>query len=128
MIRTALLATVFAASAALPALAEDVTVDRAISAASLHEGPLDMVAYYTGAENDALEVVATFAAGNGDAPARAVMALNDGDAVRFALPGYPQALYGFARTGDAVTVSVNDVTGAIPEDTALLEQGDLSLN
>ena len=40
---------------------------------------------------------------------RIVMALDDGDDVAFAMPGYPQALYRFVRSGDAVTASVREV-------------------
>ena len=39
---------------------------------------------------------------------RIVMALGDGHDVAFAMPGYPQALYRFARAGEAVTVSVRE--------------------
>ena len=37
---------------------------------------------------------------------RVVMALGDGDDVAFSMPGYPQVLYRFLRTGGDVTVSV----------------------
>jgi hypothetical protein len=45
---------------------------------------------------------------------RIVMALGDGDDVAFAMPGHPQALYRFVRTGESVTVSVRPVRPAIP--------------
>jgi hypothetical protein len=97
-----------AAVAALagPALAEEMTMSRAIEAASLHEGPLDMVAYYEPARDGALEVTATFAPREAEAASmRVVMALRNGDDVAFGLPGYPQVLYRFVRTGQDVTVS-----------------------
>jgi putative glutamine amidotransferase len=87
-----------------------MTMRRSIEAASLHEGPLDMVAYYEPAPSGALEVTATFASRvvrvMSAGPMRVLMALGDCDDVAFAMPGYPDALYRFVRAGDAVTVSV----------------------
>ena len=57
----ALLAAGAAALLALPALADTMTMRAPIEAASLHDGPLDMVAYYVPAEGGTLEVTATFA-------------------------------------------------------------------
>jgi hypothetical protein len=97
-----------------PGLAEEATMRRAIEAASLHEGPLDMVAYYVTAPGGELEVTATFAPREapGAAPMRIVMVLGDGDDVAFAMPGYPRALYRFVRAGGAVTVSVRQIRPA----------------
>jgi hypothetical protein len=112
-------AAVAAGLGAGPALADSMTMDRPIEAASLHDGPLDMVAYYLPAEDGALEVTATFAPQverpeAADAAAmRVVMALGDGDDVAFAMPGYLQALYRFRRAGDKVTVSVRRVDPTI---------------
>jgi len=94
-----------------PALAEEMTMHEPIEAASLHEGPLDMVAYYVPVSSGALEVTATFAPHEPSAfnPMRIVMALGDGDAVSFAMPGHLEALYSFVRAGTAVTVSVREV-------------------
>jgi hypothetical protein len=107
---------VAAALLAGPALAEQMTMDRAIEAASLHEGPLDMVAYYRPVPGGVLEVTATFAPRTvtmmSAAPMRIVMVLADGDDVAFAMPGYPQARYRFARDGEAITVSVRPVADA----------------
>lgn len=93
------------------ALAEQRTMTRAIEAASLHEGPLDMVAYFVPRPDDLYEVTATFAPRHVDgapfAPMRIVMGLNDGNGTAFAMPGYPEAFYRFARSGDEVTVSVS---------------------
>jgi hypothetical protein len=92
-----------------------MTMRQPIEAASLHEGPLDMVAYYLPHAGGALEVTATFAAHEPRPhpepapPMRIVMALGDGDDVAFAMPGYPGALYRFTRSGEAVTISVRPV-------------------
>jgi hypothetical protein len=99
-------------AAALPAFAGEARVTRPIEAVSLHEGALDMVAYYTELESGAFEVVATFADETGADPKRVTLALEDGDSVRFALPGHASSLYGFARADDALSVSVEQVPAA----------------
>lgn len=104
MIRTTLFSALLA-TAALPAFAEETSVAAPIEAASLHEGPLDMVAYYARTETGAYEVTATFADRELEKQMRVVMALEDGDAVQFSMPLYPEARYGFARDGEALTVS-----------------------
>jgi len=87
--------------------AEEVTVSRALAAGSLHEGALDMVAYWTEAPDGALEVTATFRnRATSDAPMRIVMAMQDGDALAFSMPGYERSLYRFARTGTEILISV----------------------
>ncbi len=112
-------AAVAMALVAGPALADSMTMARPIHAASLHDGPLDMVAYYVPVGGGALEVTATFAVHEPQPetepvpPMRIVMALGDGDDVAFAMPGYPQALYRFVRSGQAVTVSVRPVEPTI---------------
>ena len=90
---------------ATPALAEEVTVGRAIEGAGLHQGRLDMAVYFVPVDGDLLEVTATFAPKGGGDAHRVVMALADDDSVAFAMPGYPDALYAFLRTGETVTVS-----------------------
>lgn len=101
------------AGVAFSALAEESMIENAMASASLHQGPLDMVATYEPSGADALAVSATFAPRTGTmmsaGPTRVVVALGDGDAVAFSVPGYPQAVYRFARTGAAVSVSVRDV-------------------
>jgi hypothetical protein len=108
---TRLAAGLVASLLAGPALAEMASMTRDIEGVSLHEGPHDMVAYYRSVPGDALEVTATFLArdAEGFTPQRIVMALGDGDDVAFAMPGYPGALYRFARAGTRVTVSVRAV-------------------
>jgi hypothetical protein len=90
-----------------PAYAEEVTLSQAIAAGSLHDGPLDMVAYWVEVPDGALEVTATFRdAETDDEPMRIVMPMRDGDAVAFGMPGYDDALYSFARSGSDVSISV----------------------
>jgi hypothetical protein len=95
--------------AAVPALAGEVRVSRPIEAVSLHEGALDMVAYFTELEDGAYEVVATFAEKSGTNPMRVTLAVDDGDNVHFAVPGHKGSLYGFTRESDVLNVSVEDV-------------------
>ncbi|MCB1354712.1 MAG: hypothetical protein KDK03_18435 [Rhodobacteraceae bacterium] len=111
-------------AAATPALAGEASVSHPAAAASLHDGRLDMVAYYTEADAGAYEVVATFADRTGGQPMRVVMALADGDAVRFSMPGHKDALYGFARDGETLKISVetDEITSA---DLAQPRQTDL---
>ncbi len=90
-----------------PASAEEVGANQPLAAASLHEGPLDMVAYFVEGAGDAYEVTATFAPRAAYAePMRVVMALRDGDSTRFALPGFRGTNYEIAREGDKVTYGV----------------------
>lgn len=99
--------TIIGLSMAAGALAETATMSSPIQAGSLHEGPLDMVAYWVPLEDAAFEVTATFIGRvSGDEPMRIVMKLEDGDDVAFAMPGYQMAQYRFARDGHAVDVSV----------------------
>ncbi len=89
------------------AQAEEVTVSRALAAGSLHDGALDMVAYWTETAEGALEVTATFRdRATDDEPMRIVMPMQDGDALSFAMPGYEGSLYSFARSGEEIRISV----------------------
>ena len=111
MTRSVLAALVTLSALGVPALAEEITVDRPIVAASLHRRPLDMVAYYLPV-GDGLEVTATFVArDDGARPMRVVMLLADGDDVAFAMPGHLGVLYRFLRRGPALSVSVRRVDG-----------------
>jgi hypothetical protein len=106
MIRRTLSASLLAALfLATPAIAEEATIGRPIEGGSLHEGRLDMVAYYVPVDGDLLEVTATFAPKIGGDPQRVVMGLADGDSVAFSMPGHRGALYAFSRFGAEVTVS-----------------------
>jgi len=99
------------AGLALGAMAEERAMRRPGEAASLHEGPLDMVAFFRPGEGTALVVTATFAQRDAPEfrPMRVVMALAEGDDVAFAMPGFPEALYRFQRDGGTVSVSVREV-------------------
>lgn len=111
MSRIACLAVIGLTALAVPAAAEEVTVAQPLAAASLHEGPLDLVAYFLETGTDAIEVTATFAPRTARAePVRVVMALEDGDATTFSVPGFRGSNYSFARAGDALIVSVAPLT------------------
>ena len=100
-------ASLFCTFFAAQASAEEAVMSRPIQAASLHEGPLDMVSYWVPLADGAFEVTATFIARDiGAEPMRIVMALADGDGTNFAMPGYRSAHYSFARRQDEVRVSV----------------------
>ena len=101
-----LLAALFLAT---PALAEEATIGRPIDGGSLHEGRLDMAVYYIPVDGDLLEVTATFARKGGGDPLRVAMGLADRNAVAFSMPGYPDVLYTFSRSGEEVTVSSETV-------------------
>ena len=99
------------AGLAYGAMAEESAMHRAIQAASLHQGPLDMVAYFQPGETDAVVVTATFVERDAPEaqPMRVVMAMADGDDLAFAMPGFREALYRFHRDAGIVTVSVREV-------------------
>ena len=101
---------------ALPAMADEVSIDAPIEAGSLHEGRLDMVAYYE-TDGDQLKLTATFMDKDGGDPFRIVMGLADKDAVSFSMPGYPGWLYGFAR--DAAVVRLSSKPVQAPTDVAV---------
>ena len=101
------LAALSSATLIAPAQAEDVTISRELAAGSLHEGPLDMVAYWLEGPGGALEVTATFRdRATDDEPMRIVMPMQDGDALAFGMPGYAGSLYSFARSGKELNISV----------------------
>lgn len=107
MMKTFALAALLGATLIAPAQAEEVTISRALAAGSLHEGALDMVAYWTELPGGALEVTATFRdRATDDEPMRIVMPLQDGDALAFGMPGYGGSLYSFARSGHEISISV----------------------
>ncbi|WP_424932301.1 hypothetical protein [Amaricoccus macauensis] len=96
-------------SLAVPAYAESAQTTQPIEAVSLHDGALDMVAYFTENDDGEYVVVATFAEGDGAYPKRITLALDDGDNVQFAILGHKDSLYGFARNGDVLAVKVDQV-------------------
>ena len=112
--KTFALAALLGATLIAPAQAEEVTISRAIAAGSLHEGPLDMVAYWLDGPDGALELTATFRdRATDDEPMRIVMPMQDGDALSFGMPGYRGMLYSFARTGREISMSVETVPALI---------------
>ena len=114
MIKTSALAALLGAALIAPAHAEEVTISKAMAAGSLHEGPLDMVAYWLDGPDGALELTATFRdRATEDEPMRIVMPLQDGDALSFGMPGYRGTLYSFARTGREISMSVETVPALI---------------
>ena len=107
MIKTFALAAVFGAALIAPAQAEEVTISKPMAAGSLHEGPLDMVAYWMDGPEGSLELTATFRdRATDDEPMRIVMPMRDGDSLAFGMPGYRGLLYSFARTGREIGISV----------------------
>jgi hypothetical protein len=101
------IAALLGATLMASAQAEEVTISHALAAGSLHEGALDMVAYWLEGPDGALELTATFRdRTTDDEPMRVVMPLQDGDALSFGMPGYPSLLYTFARAQSDVTISV----------------------
>lgn len=107
------LVAAFAFAAPLTASADTITLSAPLNGASLHEGGVDMNVYYTAAADRGFEVVATYAPVAAPAEAaRLRMVLEDGDSVRFALPGHDEAIYAFQRNGAAVAVSVQPVPTA----------------
>ena len=122
------LAALLGATLMTAAQAEEVTISQALAAGSLHDGALDMVAYWLDGPDGALELTATFRdRATDDEPMRIVMPMQDGDALSFGMPGYGASLYSFARSGEAITISVEvlpaliataaslDVTKALPQ-------------
>ena len=107
MIKAFAVAAVLGAALIAPAQAEEATISRAMAAGSLHEGPLDMVAYWMDGPEGSLELTATFRdRATDDEPMRIVMPMRDGDALSFGMPGYRGPLYSFARTGREISMSV----------------------
>ena len=100
------IAVVLGATLLGPAQAEDVTILHALDAGSLHEGALDMAAYWLEGSEGALEVTAVFRnRTTDDEPMRIVMSMQDGDSLSFGMPGHPSLLYTFARVQSDVTIS-----------------------
>ena len=67
-----------------------------------------MTVYFLNLESGAYEIVATYAAQDNMAdPQRFIMALKDGNAPRFGLPGHSGTLYTFERDGSEIIVSAD---------------------
>ena len=113
------LAALLGSTLMAPAKAEEVTISQALAAGSLHEGALDMVAYWVEVPDGALELTATFRdRATDDEPMRLVMPMQNGDALSFGMPGYEDSLYSFARSGQEIRISVevepNRIAGMTP--------------
>ncbi len=114
MIKAIATAAVLGTALIAPAHAEEVTISKPVAAGSLHEGPLDMVAYWLEGPKGALELTATFRdRETDDEPMRIVMPMKDGDALSFGMPGYRGTLYSFARSGREISISVETVPALI---------------
>ena len=114
MIKTFALAAVLGAALIAPAQAEEVTISKPMAAGSLHEGPLDMVAYWLDGPEGSLELTATFRdRETDDEPMRIVMPMQNGDSLSFGMPGYRGTLYSFARTGREISISVETAPALI---------------
>lgn len=95
------------------ALAQSISLNAPMQAASLHSGNLAMVVYYMEME-DHYQVVATYVSQDApQEPARIKMALSDNDATRFGMPGHPGIIYAFSRSGETVNVSAELVGKAM---------------
>ena len=106
VIAAAFAATLFASAVSASAGGlKTVTLDAPLGGATLNSGEIVMSVYFTENEDGAFEVVATYLDAVQDQPRRIVMALSDGDTLKFGLPGHAGKLYQFARNGGAVTVS-----------------------
>ena len=117
--RVLALAVLLGTTMVASARAEEVTISHALAAGSLHEGALDMVAYWLDGPDGALELTATFRdRETDDEPMRIVMPLQDGDALSFGMPGYEASLYSFARSGQEITISVEVMPAMIASASA----------
>lgn len=107
MIRFASLALMAVLAVPAASRADTTVLPAPIAAGALHDGTLDMVAFYVPA-GDAVEVTAMFAArSNPTTPARIRMVLAEGESTAFGIPGHPGSIFRFARTGNAVTIDVS---------------------
>lgn len=114
VIAAAFAATLFSSGvSAQTAPANSVTLDTPYAGVTLGSEEIPMSVYFTRTAGNAFEVVATYLDAAEDQPQRIVLALSDGDNVRFGLPGHVGKLYEFARNGEAVTVSEAAVQPAL---------------
>ncbi|MBE3638018.1 hypothetical protein [Mangrovicoccus algicola] len=101
---TRILLSAVLALAAGAASADQITLDRPMSGAALHEGGTDMTVYWTEVAGG-YEVIATYKGAADAAASRIAMVLKEGERVSFGLPGSRGLTYSFARENGAVTVS-----------------------
>ncbi len=94
------------ALAPLATQAAEITLDRPFAGGTVSGAQTDMTVYFTEAGNGAYTVIATYLGKTeGAQPLRMMMEMQDGDALRFALPGHPGELYSISRSGAEVHVS-----------------------
>lgn len=106
-------AAVLTAIAPAAALADGLTLSAPLAGATLHGEAADVSVYFAETEGDVFEVVASYVTDAAPSnPNRIVMALGDGDAVAFALPGQPGTLYSFARAGSQIRIGADPAAGA----------------
>lgn len=100
-----ILTTLLATATSFAAQAETITLSTPLAGATLHSDDVDMSVYWT-KSGDAYEVVAFYAPrGEGAAPQKLQMLLENGDHVTFSLPGFSGTQYSFERTAGTLTVS-----------------------
>ncbi len=111
MLKTVLALTL--AAAAAPALAGEVRTATPFEAKTIATPSVQMVAYFAPVDADGYEVTATWLGAGDETPARLVLRLDDGDAVRFTLPGHADTDFTFARRVDAVTITTTPAADAL---------------
>lgn len=93
---------------ASPLAADTLTLSEAMAGGTLQGRNVDMSAYWL-ARDGGYELTAVYASTDAElAPARVTMLLQDGDAVRFGLPGHMGVVYTFEADASAVTISSTD--------------------
>lgn len=106
-------AALLAAFAPAAVLADTVTLTVPGDGATLQGEAVDMSIYFNDGAEGTYEVVAAYVDdANPTRPQYLIMAMQDGDDVTFALPGHPETLYNFQRTGAILTVG--DQTADLP--------------
>lgn len=105
MTRFAPAAALIAALLPAAAMADTIRLEAPLAGATLHDAGIDMSAYYTPRADGTFETVAAYVTASDPADVQHLyMALADGDAVTFALPGEPGTHFGFVREGDTVQI------------------------
>jgi len=88
------------------AQADSVLLEKPLSGATLIGAEADMSIHYSLTEGNAFEVTAVYVGKDTpENPQKLVMALQEGDAVSFSLPGYRGEIFTFERAGDRLEVS-----------------------
>ncbi|MBN9673979.1 hypothetical protein [Roseibium aggregatum] len=94
------------AVAPFAAQADSVHLQKPLSGATLVGTQADMSVHYSLTEDNAFEVTAVYVGKDApEQPHKLVMALQEGDAVSFSLPGYRGEIFTFERDGNRLEVS-----------------------